>query len=58
MYTFPHTMVIIGTNREVGKTVVSAVLKGSYWKPIQCGVSPHTDTEWVRKQLSPEGESF
>ena len=53
MYTFPHTMVVMGTHREVGKTLVSAVLtaglKGSYWKPIQCGVSPCTDTEWVHE---------
>lgn len=53
MYQFPHTMFVIGTDSNVGKTMVSAVLvsglKGSYWKPIQCGVSPRTDTEWVHE---------
>ena len=50
---FPKRIFVIGTDTDVGKTVVSAVLtlglNGSYWKPIQCGVSPCTDTEWVRE---------
>lgn len=48
---FPDKIFIIGTDSGVGKTLVSAVLtfglRGCYWKPIQCGVSPCTDTEWV-----------
>lgn len=53
MYQFPHTMFVIGSDADVGKTLVSAVLvsglQGCYWKPIQCGVSPCTDTEWVHE---------
>ena len=53
MIYFPETLFITGTYANVGKTFVSAVLtlglKGCYWKPIQCGVSPYTDTEWVHE---------
>lgn len=44
---------VTGTDTGVGKSVVSALLtialKASYWKPIQSGVTPYTDTEWVRQ---------
>jgi dethiobiotin synthetase len=53
MINFPETLFITGADEHVGKTFVSAVLtlglKGCYWKPIQCGVSPCTDTEWVHE---------
>ena len=53
MYQFPHKFFVIGSDTDVGKTLVSAVLTvglgGNYWKPIQCGVSPCTDTEWVHE---------
>ncbi len=53
MLSFPKTLFVTGADANVGKTFVSAVLtlglKGCYWKPIQCGVSPCTDTEWVHE---------
>ena len=53
MPNFPKTLFVTGIDASVGKTFVSAVLtlglKGYYWKPIQCGVSPCTDTEWVHE---------
>lgn len=53
MVSFPKTLFITGADANVGKTFVSAVLtlglKGCYWKPIQCGVSPCTDTEWIHE---------
>jgi dethiobiotin synthetase len=53
MLNFPKRLFIAGADTNVGKTFVSAVLtlglKGCYWKPIQCGVSPCTDTEWVHE---------
>lgn len=53
MVHFPKTLFITGNDADVGKTFVSAVLtlglRGCYWKPIQCGVSPCTDTEWVHE---------
>ena len=51
------SLVVIGTDTEVGKTVVSAVVlaryargrKLAYWKPIATGAEGDTDTELVRK---------
>ncbi|MBA3239229.1 MAG: dethiobiotin synthase [Parachlamydiaceae bacterium] len=41
-------IIIAGTGPDVGKTVVSAILttllNGSYWKPIQCGRKEESDT--------------
>ena len=43
---------VTGTDTEVGKTVVSAwlltQLDGSYWKPIQAGTVPTTDSATVQ----------
>ncbi len=43
--------VVTGTDTDVGKTVVSAMLTlaldGLYWKPIQCGTDDGTDTKTV-----------
>lgn len=45
--------VVSGTDTNVGKTVFSAALTGAmgafYWKPIQSGVAPETDTETVMR---------
>lgn len=50
--TFPDKFVVTGTDTGLGKTVISAILtlglEGTYWKPIQAGTEPSTDTEWVR----------
>jgi dethiobiotin synthetase len=44
---------VTGTDTDVGKTVVAAALTigldAYYWKPIQAGLSPSTDTERVRE---------
>lgn len=49
---FPPAFVVTGTDTDVGKTVISALLlnllQGSYWKPIQCGTQPETDTQFVK----------
>jgi dethiobiotin synthetase len=49
----PNRMFITGTDTNVGKTVVAAMLtlglKAVYWKPIQSGTEPMTDTEYVRQ---------
>ena len=49
---FPKRFFVAGTDTDVGKTFVSAVLmvglKTAYWKPIQCGLAEITDTKWVR----------
>ena len=45
------TIVITGTDTDVGKTVFAAALAGaldaSYWKPVQAGFDPHGDTDSV-----------
>lgn len=52
MTHFPEKLYIIGSDSCAGKTLVSAILTlglhGTYIKPIQCGVIPCTDTEWVK----------
>lgn len=45
--------VVTGTDTDVGKTVFAAALAGAigaaYWKPVQAGVLPATDSETVRR---------
>jgi dethiobiotin synthetase len=53
---------VTGTDTEVGKTVVSAVLTlglaAYYWKPIQAGTTPSTDTADVRTWTALPDERF
>lgn len=50
---WPSEIFVTGTDTEIGKTVVSAMLVqglgASYWKPIQAGLEEETDTEFVRR---------
>lgn len=45
------TIVVTGTDTEIGKTVFAAVLAGAldafYWKPVQAGLEEETDRETV-----------
>ncbi|MEG3147411.1 dethiobiotin synthase [Sphingomonas sp. RT2P30] len=45
------TLVVTGTNTDVGKTVFAAALAGalgaSYWKPVQAGLDPGSDAQRV-----------
>jgi dethiobiotin synthetase len=49
-------LVIAGTDTDVGKTVVSALvvqgLEAHYWKPVQSGLADGSDTERVRQLLT------
>jgi dethiobiotin synthetase len=51
--SFPHRCFITGTDTNVGKTVVAALLTlgldAVYWKPIQSGLDPISDTDYVRQ---------
>lgn len=53
---------VTGTDTDVGKTVVSAVLTlglgAYYWKPIQAGLTPTTDTANVRAWTGLPDERF
>lgn len=46
-----HRIMVAGIGTDVGKTVVSAILttllNGDYWKPIQCGEMENADTATV-----------
>jgi dethiobiotin synthetase len=47
---------VAGIGTDVGKTVVSAILttllKGDYWKPIQCGDEEDSDTATMKRWLN------
>ena len=49
--------IVTGIGTDIGKTVVSAVLctalNANYWKPVQAGTEPMTDTQRI-KSLIPE----
>ena len=49
-------IIVAGIGTDVGKTVVSAILttllKGEYWKPIECGVPG--DTSVMRSLIDPQ----
>ncbi|HIK40458.1 dethiobiotin synthase [Thermoleptolyngbya sp. M55_K2018_002] len=59
---FPEKFFITGTDTNVGKTVVSALLtlglNASYWKPIQSGLDPISDTDYVRKVTGLDDSHF
>lgn len=50
---FPEKIFVAGTDTGIGKTIISAMLvcglKSGYWKPVQSGKEPQTDTELVKK---------
>ena len=51
----PLRLVVCGTDTDVGKTVVSALLveglSASYWKPVQCGLDGGGDRDRLRQWL-------
>lgn len=53
-------VVIVGTDTDIGKTVFSAALvhalNAAYWKPIQSGLAPETDTEVVARLSGADAE--
>lgn len=59
---FPDRIFVTGTDTNVGKTFVSAVLLkltgGSYWKPIQSGSIEGTDREFVQRVTVMSDEHF
>ncbi|HEY4831436.1 MAG TPA: dethiobiotin synthase [Waddliaceae bacterium] len=50
-----HKIMVAGIGTDVGKTIVSAILttllKGDYWKPIQCGDEENSDTATMKRWL-------
>lgn len=62
MIEFPEKIFVTGTDTDIGKTVVSATLcKGlgaGYWKPVQAGRDPLTDTERVKRWTGHSASHF
>jgi dethiobiotin synthase len=62
MAVFPKRLFVTGTDTEVGKTVVAAMLvaglDGYYWKPVQSGTDEGTDTDWIRAKTGLPAERF
>ncbi|HEY9629910.1 MAG TPA: dethiobiotin synthase [Coleofasciculaceae cyanobacterium] len=59
---FPKQFFVTGTDTNVGKTIVSAMLTlglgAAYWKPIQSGLEPITDTDYVRQVTQLDSSHF
>jgi dethiobiotin synthetase len=59
---FPNQFFVTGTDTNVGKTVVSALLTlglgAAYWKPVQSGLEPLTDTDYVRQVTGLDDSHF
>lgn len=53
MIIFPEKFFVAGTDTEIGKTFVSAMLmsalNATYWKPVQAGLEDETDTQFVQR---------
>ena len=47
---------VAGSGTDVGKTVACAILtqllEGEYWKPVQCGDPSHSDTAQIQKLIN------
>ncbi len=62
MVALPSKLFISGTDTNVGKTVVSALLtvgfQGCYWKPIQSGAKEGRDRDWVKSMTQLPAHHF
>ncbi len=62
MNSFQNSLVVCGTDTDVGKTVVSAMivqgLNAIYWKPIQSGLDENGDTGRICKILDLPKERY
>lgn len=62
MVNFPKTFFVTGTDTDIGKTFVSAIitagLKAHYWKPIQSGIDDGTDTNFIKSATKLPDSNF
>ena len=62
MKSTSKSLVICGTDTDIGKTIVSSFfvqgLHATYWKPIQSGTQDGTDTQTVCKLLNLEKNRY
>jgi dethiobiotin synthetase len=61
-FQFPSRFFVTATDTNVGKSVVSALLtlglNGTYWKPVQSGLDPISDTDYVRQVTQLDASHF
>ncbi len=59
---FPKAFFVTGTDTDVGKTLVCAVLMAglaaAYWKPVQSGCDEGTDSRWIQRVTGLPGNRF
>lgn len=59
-FSFPHSFFVTGTDTDVGKTIVSAMLtvglSAAYWKPVQSGLP--ADTDYLRQVTQLDDSHF
>lgn len=62
MTHIPHEIFIAGIHTDAGKSLVAALLtqglQADYWKPVQSGTTPQTDTEFVQQATGLPDERF
>lgn len=58
----PDVFFVTGTDTDVGKTFISAVLmmglKSAYWKPVQSGRDPQSDRDWIMEKTALAADRF
>ncbi len=59
---WPSRFFVTGTDTDVGKTLVSKVLvrglQADYWKPIQAGIEPSTDSLTITDFINPSASKI
>ena len=59
---FPTAFFVTGTDTDVGKSVVCAILmmglEAVYWKPVQSGSEEDSDTRWIRRVTGIPADRF
>ena len=62
MTPLPKKLFVAGTDTDVGKTLVAAMLvmglDGYFWKPVQSGSDEGTDTNWIREKTGLPSDRF
>ncbi|HEY9712626.1 MAG TPA: dethiobiotin synthase [Chroococcales cyanobacterium] len=60
--SLPRALFVTGTDTDIGKSFISAVLvsglHAAYWKPVQSGLKPMTDTQWIKSVTKLPAERF
>lgn len=59
---FPERLFVTGTDTDIGKTIVCAILMSGlqcdYWKPVQSGLDELSDTDWIKDKTELPASHF